>query len=294
MKILCIGNSAYDTTLIVSKYPVENKKIRIEDDIIECGGGSASNCAYLLAKWGLDTTIASVVGCDYYGNKIEDEYKNINVNTKYLEKNNINTSRSFITANISNGSRTILINRDKNLKYNRDIIEDKYDYILCDGNFKDLAIKTIKNNNSISVLDAGRCNDDTIELAKVADYIICSNDFAKDYTKIDFKLDDIETIKKVYDLIAKDFKGTLIITLEKYGSFIKINNEYKLVPSINVKAIDSTGAGDIYHGAFLYFLSMGYDILDCMKYSNIAGAISVTRIGGRNSMPTLDEVLNDK
>ena len=136
MKILCIGNSAYDITVLVDKYPEENKKIRLEKNVVECGGGSASNCAYLLSKWGIDTTIASIVGNDYYGKKIEDEYKSIKLNTKYLEKTNLKTPTSYIIANISNGSRTILINRDKNIKFeNIKKIDDEYDYILTDGGY---------------------------------------------------------------------------------------------------------------------------------------------------------------
>ena len=76
------------------------------------------------------------------------------------------------------------------------------------------------------------------------------------------------------------------------GSIVKLNNEYHLVPSIKVKSIDTTGAGDIYHAAFLYFISQGYDILLAMKYSNIAAALGVSCIGGRNSIPNISEVIN--
>ena len=62
--------------------------------------------------------------------------------------------------------------------------------------------------------------------------------------------------------------------------------------SIKVKALDSTGAGDIYHGAFLYGLTQNFDIEKVVSYANLAGAISVTRVGGRYSIPSLEEVEN--
>ena len=97
----------------------------------------------------------------------------------------------------------------------------------------------------------------------------------------------------MYDSLEKDFpKQTIVITLESFGSFTKINGEYKLIPSIKVKALDSTGAGDIYHGALLYFLSQGYDLETAMEYANITSALSVTKIGGRYSIPRLEEVIN--
>ena len=61
--------------------------------------------------------------------------------------------------------------------------------------------------------------------------------------------------------------------------------------SISVESIDSTGAGDIYHGAFTHFIANGYDLLEAMKYSNIAGALSVMKIGSKNSMPNYEDVI---
>ena len=46
--------------------------------------------------------------------------------------------------------------------------------------------------------------------------------------------------------------------MEAAGSFTMINNEYEIIPSIKVKALDSTGAGDIFHGAFTYFIATNY------------------------------------
>ena len=60
MKVVCIGHSTFDTTLPLQEFPKENYKYRINKHI-ECGGGPASNAAYLLAKWGMDTSIVSIV-----------------------------------------------------------------------------------------------------------------------------------------------------------------------------------------------------------------------------------------
>ena len=85
MKAICVGHSTFDTTLPMDHYPIENIKYRIENHI-ECGGGPASNGAYLLAKWGFDTTIASVIGDDYYADRIIHDFEKIGANTEYLEK----------------------------------------------------------------------------------------------------------------------------------------------------------------------------------------------------------------
>ena len=294
MKILCIGQSAYDITLPVSDYPIENRKYKIKN-VVECGGGSANNMAYLLALWKMDVTFASSVGNDLYGKKIYDELAKVGVKTEYLEmKNNIPTTTSYIINNLSNGSRTIITNKkeDMELDINKEI-NFKPDIILLDGNEYAFARKVIEENKeAIKIIDAGSLKEATVNLSKLCDYIVCSNDFAKDYTKINFSYQDIDKIKEVYDILDRDFPGKVIITLESYGSITKIDNEFKLVPSIKVESIDSTGAGDIFHGAFTYFIANNYSLLDTLHYSNIAGALSVTKIGSKESMPKLEEVIN--
>ena len=157
----------------------------------------------------------------------------------------------------------------------------------------DLAIRVAQNNpEAIKIIDAGSLKETTVLLAKYCDYIVCSNDFARDYTGIDFDYSDMNKICEVYDKISKDFNGKLIITLEANGSLIKMDDGFKLVKSIKVESVDSTGAGDIYHGAFTHFIANGYNVIDAMKYSNIAGALSVRKIGSKNSMPNYEDVIN--
>lgn len=292
MRIICIGNAAYDVTLPLNHFPIENRKTRLENGRIECGGGSASNCAYLLAKWGLETYFGGFVGDDYYGNKIIEEFENIGVNTKYLEKKpNFTTTTSYIIANTSVGSRTILTDKSKATGVDENIeVDDEFDIILLDGYEKDFAKKVIaKNPKAIKIIDAGSLREGTVELAHMVDYIVCSKDFAEDFCNKKVDYNDMKTLIEIYEDMKKEFSQKIIITLEDKGCFT-YEGGYKMVPSIKVDSVDSTGAGDIYHGAFTYCIANGYDLIKTMKMSNIAGALSVTRVGGRYSIFTLDEV----
>ena len=291
MKIMCVGQSAYDITLPLDHYPIENKKVRVENKV-ECGGGSASNCAYLLSKWGMETYFAGIIGNDYYGEQIKKEYESIGVNTKYLQvSNKFKTTSSYIIANTSIGSRTILTSRDKDIKMEPQEINDEFDFILFDGYEKDFSMELIKKNpNAITILDAGSLKEATLELAHVVDYVVCSHDFAEDLSKVKIDYDDFDTIVEAYQELKKEIKGNVIITLESLGCFTCVNGLYKIIPSIKVKAIDSTGAGDICHGAFVYSLANGFDIEKAMRFSNITGAVSVETIGSRLSIPELERV----
>lgn len=291
MKIICIGQSAYDITLPMDHYPVENKKTRVEGKV-ECGGGSASNCAYLLAKWGMEVYFAGVIGNDYYGERIMDEYKKIGVNTKYVQiSDKYKTTSSYIIANTTTGTRTILTSRNPNIKMDIVPIEDQFDMILLDGYEKDFAKEVInKNPNAIKILDAGSMKEATVELAHIVDYVVCSHDFAEDYSGVKIDYNDFDTIVDSYKALKEKLDGNLIITLESLGCFTCVDGLYKIIPSIKVTAVDSTGAGDIFHGAFVYSIANNYDIEKAMAFSNITGALSVEKIGSRLSIPELERV----
>ena len=291
MKIMCVGQSAYDITLPLDHYPIENKKIRLENKV-ECGGGSASNCAYLLSKWGIETYFAGIIGNDFYGNEIIKEYNSVGVNTKYLQvSDKYKTTSSYIIANTSTGTRTILTSRDKDIKMDPMTIDDNFDFILLDGYEKEFSLELInKNPNAVTILDAGSLKEATLELANIVDYVVCSHDFAEDFSKVKIDYEDFSSIVEAYQELKKKLKGNVIITLESLGCFTCINGLYKIIPSISVKAIDSTGAGDIFHGAFVYSLANNYEIEKAMRFSNIAGALSVKKIGSKMSIPEIDEV----
>ena len=141
-------------------------------------------------------------------------------------------------------------------------------------------------------MDAGRLNDDTKALGKKVTYLVCSKDFAEQFTEKTIDINDLDGLKDIYDKLKEYFETNVVITLEAAGSYTEIDGVAQIIPSISVKAMDSTGAGDIFHGAFTYFMANGYSLLETIKLSSITSAISVTRIGSRYSIPLLDEVVN--
>lgn len=291
-RIISIGMSAFDVTLPVDHYPIENTKNRIGDKRLRNGGGAANNASFLLGKWHNDVTFISTVGNDYEGMFLEKEMQSVGVKTLFSKLDNIPTTTSYIITNLSNSTRTIITNKSDKLKHQKEEIVNG-DYILVDGNDYELSLKVFEQNpDAIKIIDAGRVNDGILELNKYCDYIICSNDFAKEYTKRDMNYEDHEQLQSIYDEIQKDYKGLLIITLESYGCMVKINNEFHFIPSIKVNSVDTNGAGDIFHGAFVHFLSEGYDLLRVLRLSNITGALSTRILGTRGAIPEISEVIS--
>ena len=282
MKVLCIGHATFDIMLEISNYPEENTKNKL-NKIIECGGGQASNAAYLLGKWGVNTHFLGLVGNDVYGTSIKKELESVNVNTDYLETNG-KTTISYIIVNSSNGSRTPLTYHPTD--YNMQKIDEDInpDIILMDGYEAHIAKKLLdKYPNCISVLDAEKNIPEVIDLAKRVTYVISSKSFLEKFSNI--KIDNDDKLFKAYNNSKKHFNN-LIVTLENKGCIYNGN----IIPSINIKAVDSTGAGDIFHGAFVYGLTKNWELNKILKFANITGALSVTKLGSRNSVYSIKEI----
>ena len=165
------------------------------------------------------------------------------------------------------------------------------DIILMDGENYNLSIKAIeKFPNSIKVMDAGKVTDKVTKLCSKSDYIICSKEFAELVTKIRIDFEDPNSFKLVLNKLNDMYKANIIITLENKGCLYKIEDKIKLMSGIKVHAIDTTSAGDIFHGAFIYGLTKNLPLEKCLKIANIAAGLSVKIPGSSNSIPDIMKV----
>lgn len=228
-----------------------------------------------------------------FAKKILKEFKEVNVNTKYVEKTDeAATTISFVLINKKNGSRTLFNYGETPIDIQNFEYDFKPDIILTDGYNYEASVRAIENNiEAIKVLDAGRASDQMFDLCKRVNYIICSKEFAEIASKLRINYDDEKSLVKMYENLEKLYNGKIIITLEEKGCLYRDDHgKIKLMTGLKVFPKDTTSAGDIFHGAFVYGISKGLGLETCLKIANIAAGLSVTKVGSRNSVPTLDEV----
>ena len=121
---------------------------------------------------------------------------------------------------------------------------------------------------------------------------MCSLSFAETVSKIKADYKEPATLVQMYIALKKKFPNSeIVVTLEDKGALYSVNDQIKVMPGIKTNVVDTTGAGDIFHGAFVYALSCNYNIEKVITYANIAGGLSVSRYGSRLSIPSLNEVL---
>lgn len=290
-KILCVGHSAYDITYLLPNFPVENRKYKAQDRIM-VSGGPAGNASYLLGKYGEEVSYITTLGNDVYGREILHDLQEVGVDTKnIIIRDEFVTPCSIIITNGSNGSRTIINYREERKV---DGVEFKYknspEIILFDGHELELALKAVeKFPDAVKVLDAGTYKEGTRVLGALVDYLVCSEDFAKDYCQME-KIEE-KDFHTVLMKLKELNKNTVIVTLGERGSIMEKNGEVVKFKAFKTKAIDTTGAGDIFHGAFVYGLSNNFSIEKNIEFASACASLSVEKLGGRNSIPEIEQVL---
>lgn len=295
MKALCIGHTTYDISVPVDGYPVENGKYQLKEKL-ESSGGGASNAAFLFAKWNVETYFSGTIGYDDFGTFIKKEMEKFGVRTSFLETSyDKKTSTSFILINKQNNTRTIFNIEPEEYhlkKYEYDIVPE---VIYMDGYEYSASVSAInKYQSAISVLDASLPTKNLLAMARDVKYLLCSIEFAEGVagTKIDFN--NPVTLLTVYKRIKDRYpKNEIIITLKKYGALYCVNNEVKQMPPLSISEVDRTAAGDIFRAAFAYGIGSGYDIEKSVRIANIAAGLSTGKMGGKDSIPTLSEVIQN-
>jgi ribokinase len=146
------------------------------------------------------------------------------------------------------------------------------------------AAETARGAGIPVVIDAGTLREGIDELLPLCDYIVASETFAEQISSgrgVD------EALRIMLDLCPR----AAVVTLGERGS-VALSPEGKIeVGGFRVRAVDTTGAGDVFHGAFLYAVLQGWDLHRICLFSNAVAAMKCRRLGGRTGIPTRDEAL---
>lgn len=303
MTILSIGFACYDQFFFTQQYPKENSK-SFSYDFIESGGGPCANAAYLLGLWGENIHYLGHLNDDIYGQKIIAEFQDVGVHTEnVIISPEMLTPLASILVNKENGSRTIVtrkLNSPPRLTFTE---KEKLDTlidglhrqnhtlsILIDGHEPELSEYVIqKIPQAKVVMDAGSLRESNLHLAQYTDYLVSSENFALAYTGLE-QFTKKSQLKEALKKLENIARGKAFITLGEKGCAYLHNNRLKIVPGFVCQAIDTTGAGDIFHGAFTYGVNYDWHIDNIITFASLAAAISIERKGVREAMPDLCEV----
>ena len=292
-QVLCVGHASYDISTFVADYPAEDSKCEV-DTLLEAGGGPVANAACLLARWGVHTALAALVGDDSYGQRIAGELRQVGVDTSLLElRPGHLTPVSLIVVNRRNGSRTI-INR-KASRQSLAIAPDRLARLRpavlhFDGQELEASLAALAAlPQSRTVLDAGSLRPGTEALAAKVEFLVSSERFARQATGM-ADLASAEALRQCVAELRRRYGNVVVVTLGPRGLAADDGGGFFTMDAFPSRTVDTTGAGDIFHGAFIYGLVCGMAFRETLRLSSMAASLSVAREGGRLSTPTFAEV----
>jgi sulfofructose kinase len=284
--VLCVGAGTYDLVYSVDRHPQPDEKIRATS-FIGCGGGPAANGAVTVARLGLQAAFAGYLGNDIFGKAHIEELQQAGVHTDLVARGEHSSALSVVMVK-PDGSRA-LVNYRKPESFltagsvDFSVVDTRV--ILFDGHepyISPALARSARQREIITVLDAGSIHSGTEELASLVDYLVCSERFGLDFTG---ETTEDRALEKL-----GSYAPNVIITVGDRGLVWKNGAGSGRLQTYKVRAVDTTGAGDVFHGALAACLAQKKEWLESLCYASAAGALCCTKIGARLGIPSKEEV----
>jgi sugar/nucleoside kinase (ribokinase family) len=287
--VVGIGESSVDEVYRLPGALGPNVKLPIASQQIRYGGQVATTLAACVS-FGLRAAFVGTSGNDEPAEGLRDALARRGVDTSHMIRRPARHRRAVILVNERTGDRTVLWERDPRLALTADdlprAVIERARLLHVDTVDEDAAIAAagIARSAGIPVTsDIDRITDGTPALIAAVTIPIFAEQIPRALTG---EADDeraLRTLRAVHS-------GLLCVTLGARGSMLLDGNQLIRVPAPTVRAIDATGAGDVFRGAFICALLRGDSPVDILRFANAAAALSCTREGALDSVPTRQEV----
>ena len=270
-----------DTICVTPAFPQPNTKTHLLEVRTE-PGGQVATALTTCKRLGLTARYIGSVGNDSWGKaqlaSLVDE--GLEVHARQVEGASSQVAIILLEQGI--GERTILWRRDPALQYpveelRRALITTARILHLdgCDRAASLQAARWARAAGIPVVIDIDEIYDDsTHELLRLVDYLIASSDFARDPMEL------------------ADRYGCPVVGITRGAEGASFVDHGRRIESaaFNVDAVDTTGAGDVFHGAFIYGVLQQWNLEDTIRFAHAAAALKCTQLGARRGIPTLSAV----
>jgi len=296
-RAIIIGSINMDIVTYVQKHPKVGETIFC-DDVKYFPGGKGSNQAISCKRLGCDTYMIGRVGNDEFGKQMIHFQKYEGISTKHVKKlDGELTGQAFITVS-KDSQNSIIVMSGANLKWDDLFLEEitfkKEDVVISQfevpNHVIEKAFMLAKENEAITILNPSPMRPISHQIKKNTDILIVNEIELEELTgKID-NIQDETTLFTHASLLIKSGYKTVIVTLGSAGVLLLSSKHKVIIKGHKVTPVDTTGAGDTFVGGIASGIIRGLDMIETVKFANIAASLSVTKEGAASSIPTIDEV----
>lgn len=286
-----VGICPLDHLALLKAYPRSDDKTQAVAWETQ-GGGAAPTAMATLARFGRKVAVVSSVGSGNTGKQALAELSRAGISVRGVKRISGEPHPvSHIWIDRRNAKRTIVLTQKlthlKNLSRIQKEIIAHSKMVLIDGTEPDagLAAAGLAGRLGIpTMLDAGSIREATLDLLQTCDMVIGSEQFARQW------MPDAGVREVVAHLHGKGAR-LAGITLGRKGAVLCENRKWVRQKAYKVKAMDTTGAGDVYHGAFIEGILRKWPIEKTARFAAVVAALKCTQIGGRKGIPTFGQAV---
>jgi sulfofructose kinase len=288
-RIACIGIAVQDRIYYVDSLPAQGGKY-VALDYKEVGGGPAATAAVAIARLGVEVDYIGRVGDDSVGKALLEDLQKEGVNTRLSQVyDGARSSQSAILVD-KQGERIIINHQSPDLPTDAVWLESidfsGYDIVLADVRWPlgaEKAFLLARKAGVTTLLDADMTPQDISPLVSLADHAAFSQPGLQKMTGYDDPLDGLIAADKVA-------AGTAYVTCGKSGCYWVESGDVVHHAGFSVNVVDTTGAGDVFHGALAVALAEKQPLSEAVRFANAVAALKCTRPGGRAGIPNRDQI----
>jgi sulfofructose kinase len=289
--VVGVGLNATDTLLLVARFPAYGGKAPFEEEILSPGGQVAS-AMVACARLGLRAKYIGSIGDDERGRIQMESLRGPGINLDHVQlRPNCPNQSAYIVVDRSTGERTVLWRRDACLRIDPEQIAPAQ--ITC------ARLLHIDGHDTPAVAHAARIARQhgipvTVDVDTVypgfdrvlpnVDYLVSSSEFPAAWTGERDPFAALETLQKEYGM------KVAAMTLGAHGALARVDGRFVYSPAYVVDCVDTTGAGDVFHGAFCYAVLEGMPMREILEFSNAMAALNCTALGARGGIRGAEEV----
>lgn len=288
MKIVGLGYCSIDYLCLLPHIP-QDDKVEIIQNMVQ-GGGPAATAIVAAARLGAGTAFIGAVGSDERGTGIIRSLSSEKIYTGSMKiRGNAESPAAFCWIEKASGKRSIAWTKGSVKPLSPDEVDKNIiktaKALHLDGHHTEAAIAAAdfarKNKITVSI-DAGTIVPGIEKLLSLSDIIIASEKFALRYT-------DETNLEKAAKKLFSSSCVFSAVTMGDRGSIGFDGKNIFTCPAFETAVVDTTGAGDVFHGAFVYKYINGGTWPECMKFASAVSALKCQKFGGRTGIPTLHE-----
>ena len=287
-ELVGVGHICQDHLCVIEAYPPEDGSTRITEIEFQ-GGGAAATATVAAARLGIDTALIGNLGADRIGDEIVDELLREGVDVSALDRlEGVRSLSSYVMICPERGTRTKFPFKDRMApiawsQLQRETLSGAK-VLHLDGTHYENAVRaaSLAKEHGVTVsLDGStrqRDNDLNRRLASMADVLITNAGYP-------MLVSGEESLGEALLELSTWGPEFVAATAGQDGVYAVVGGEVRHSPAFNVEVVDTTGAGDVFHGAFLAARLRGKGVEDCIRFAQYAAGRKCGQMGGRRGIP---------